>query len=300
MEKIIIDTDPGQDIDDLLVLWFALLRPELDIKAITTVTQPSEKRAKLVKRLLRYLDRTDIPVAAGLQFPMRKMDQDELKRQQDESITMNHYAFAEPEDPADDPVNKNAVKLIIDTVIKYPGEIILACIAPLTNIASALQQRPDIASKIKYIALMGGEVALDQVEHNIAFDHIAASIVLNSGIPVYMGTWSVTRQFSFTMEECEVFRNHNSQLAKKMAEAIELWHPIQNWKPGPVMYDMFPILLPLDLNYYTCEQKSVEIVSEGEEIGKTILSGNNKNIYVTTGIQPDKIKQLYLQTVLSS
>jgi len=46
MEKIIIDTDPGGDIDDLMAIWFALLRPELDIKAITTVTFPSEKRAR--------------------------------------------------------------------------------------------------------------------------------------------------------------------------------------------------------------------------------------------------------------
>ena len=155
MEKIIIDTDPGGDIDDLMAIWFALLRPELDIKAITTVSFPSEKRARLVKRLLRYFDKTDIPVASGIQYPLRAMSQEEMEQQQDESKTMNHYCFAEPENPADTPDNNDAVKLIIDTVREHAGDIVLACIAPLTNIACALQQSPDIASKIKYICYDG-------------------------------------------------------------------------------------------------------------------------------------------------
>ena len=40
LQKILIDTDPGQDIDGLLAILFALQRTELDIKAITTVTLP--------------------------------------------------------------------------------------------------------------------------------------------------------------------------------------------------------------------------------------------------------------------
>jgi len=38
MQKILIDTDPGQDIDDLLAIWFAMLRPKLEVVGITTVT----------------------------------------------------------------------------------------------------------------------------------------------------------------------------------------------------------------------------------------------------------------------
>ncbi len=34
MPHVLIDTDAGDDIDDLLAIWFALRRPELDIKAI--------------------------------------------------------------------------------------------------------------------------------------------------------------------------------------------------------------------------------------------------------------------------
>ena len=88
MQKILIDTDPGQDIDDLLAIQFALQRPELDIKAITTVTLPSHKRARLVKRLLRYLNRTDIPVAAGMEFPLRQFSEAEVRSHHDFAQTM--------------------------------------------------------------------------------------------------------------------------------------------------------------------------------------------------------------------
>ena len=188
MQKILIDTDPGQDIDDLLAIVFALKRPELDVKAITTATYPTDKRARMIRRLLRHLDRRDIAVAAGMNLPLRRMSEDELRSQHDLKATMNHYAFAEPEDPLDEPGDEDAVELIIRTVEENPGEIALACIAPLTNIACALRRRPEIAPKIKYIALMGGELALNRAEHNIAFDYIAADIVLNSGVPLFMGT----------------------------------------------------------------------------------------------------------------
>lgn len=299
MEKIIIDTDPGQDIDDLLAIWFAALRPEIDIKAVTTVTLPSDKRARLIKRLFRYLDRPDIPVAAGMQLPLRTMSTEELKSQYDETQTMNHAVFAQPEDPTDDPDSDNAAELIIKTVEKYPGDIALACIAPLTNIACALRKKPDIAGKIKYIALMGGEVDIERAEHNIAFDYIAADIVLNSGVPVYMGTWDITRRFNLPIDECKVFEKHPSELSQKMAEAIAAWHPAQNWKPGPVMYDIFPMIWAFDRSLYTCEQKSLEVETKNPaELGKTILRGNNKNIYVTTAIKAEEIKKLFLETVL--
>lgn len=301
MQKIIIDTDPGGDIDDLMAIWFAVLRPELDIKAITTVSFPTDKRARLVKRLLRYLDRTDIPVAAGMQFPFRSMSEQDLAHQYDETWTMNHYSFAEPEDSRDEPDNVNAVDLIIDTVEQYPGEIVLCCIAPLTNIACALCKKPDIASKIKYIAMMGGEVDLDRKEHNVCFDHVAADIVLNAGIPVYMGTWDITRRFVLSAEECDVFKKHPSDLSQKMAEAIDVWLPVHDWKPGPVMYDIFPMIWSYDRELYFCEQKSVEVeMYDQETLGQTFLRGKNTNIYVSTEIQEEKIKKLYLETVLKS
>lgn len=299
MTKLIIDTDPGQDIDDLLALAFALRRPELDVRAITTVTLPSDRRARLVKRLLRYLDRTDIPVAAGMQFPLRPFPDDEARQQRDFARTMNHYAFAEPEDPRDAPGAEDAVDLIIRTIDAHPGEIVLACLAPLTNIACALRRRPEIAGKIKSIALMGGETALNRVEHNIGWDYTASDIVLSAGIPLAMGTWDVTRRFVLSAEDCAAFARSAAPLNQALAKAIALWHPVQSWKAGPVMYDLFPLVWAFAPSTYTVKPMRVQVETRGEHTrGMTVAGPGVPNADVTTDIRAAELRDLYLQTVL--
>ena len=53
MQKIIIDTDIGDDIDDALAITFALNSPEVDVVGITTVYRDTVKRAKIAKKLLK-------------------------------------------------------------------------------------------------------------------------------------------------------------------------------------------------------------------------------------------------------
>ena len=221
MQKLIIDTDPGQDIDDLLALFFALRRPELDVRAITTVMQDAARRARLVKRLLRYLDRTDIPVAAGMELPLRSLSEAEFRARADLPCCLNHYAFAEPEDPRDVPGPLDAVDLIVRTVDANAGDIALACIGPLTNVACALRKCPGIAAKIQYIAMMGGELTLNRLEHNVASDYTAADIVVNSGIPIFMGTWDVTRRFVLSMDDVALFRRHRAPVCQALAAAVQ-------------------------------------------------------------------------------
>src|SRR6266850_15634 len=64
-EKVIIDTDIGDDIDDAFALALALRSPELQILGITTTFGDTETRAKLVDRFLAEVGRPEIPVAAG-------------------------------------------------------------------------------------------------------------------------------------------------------------------------------------------------------------------------------------------
>ncbi len=297
--KILIDTDPGQDIDDLLAIWFALLRPELDVRAITTVTWPSDKRARLVNRLLRFLGRSDIAVAAGMQYPLRPMGAHESAVKQDLGTLVNHYSFAMPEDPQDDPSGGgDAVDLIIRTVEANAGDITLCCIAPLTNIATAICREPGIAKKIRQILLMGGETALNRREHNIGYDYNASNIVMTSGVPIVMGTWDVTRRFVLSKDDCDAIGKHG-ELGAAMGRAIADWHPVQNWKPGPVMYDIFPIIHAYDQSYYTIDLKPVQVeTNAGPTRGMTVVSGDGPKIGVTTDIRADAVRDMYLKTIL--
>ncbi len=299
MQKILIDTDPGQDIDDLLAIWFALLRPELDVLAITTVTWPTEKRARLIKRLLRHLNRMDIPVAAGMQFPLCGMSEDESRNQYDLARSLNHYCFAEPEDRRDDPGATDAIELMIQTIERHPGEVALVCLAPLTNIAVMLSRRPDLAPRIGYIALMGGETTLNRREHNIAFDYAAADIVFRAAVPIFMGTWDITRRFVLSQADCDSIHRRGTPLTGAIARAIEAWHPAQSWKPGPVMYDLFPILWSFERTLYQVRPMHISIETTGTFTrGMTLPTAGPPNAQVTVGIREAEIRELYLSTIL--
>ncbi|MBL8995167.1 MAG: nucleoside hydrolase, partial [Spirochaetia bacterium] len=193
----------------------------------------------------------------------------------------------------------DAVDLIIRTIEENPGEIILTCIAPLTNIAYALRKKPDIARKLKAIYLMGGELDLQRSEHNIAFDYNAAEIVFTSGIPLALGTWSVTRKFFLSKEDCAKFHTSKDPVNQALGKAIDVWHPVHHWKPGPVMYDVFPLVWAFNRSYYKTEVRSVEIET-GSPLtrGMTIHRGNLKHIEVTTSIRETELKEFYLKTVL--
>ena len=68
--KIIIDTDIGEDIDDILVTAFALVSPEFDVLAVTTVDGDTDARSRITRRLTATVGRPEVPVVAGYQHSM--------------------------------------------------------------------------------------------------------------------------------------------------------------------------------------------------------------------------------------
>ena len=306
-QKLIIDTDPGDDVDDVLALAFALLRPELDVCAITTVTAFSDRRAHIVRKLLRILNRGDIPVAAGMPMPLRPVTDDERRRMTDNGgYVTNHYGFVTPEEAAEMEVKSesDAAELITRTVEAHPEQIAVACIGPSTNLALALRRRPEIASKLQWIALMGGEVHLNRAEHNVAWDPIAAEIVLSSGVPLFLGTWDVTRRVALTPDDCDLLRRHGTPLTDGLCRCIALWWPHKGGKPGPVMYDLAPILWSFDRTYFQTRLMRIHVETRGEWTrGMTVARGGTAeppNAEVTVDMRAEAARELFLATILAS
>ncbi len=79
----------------------------------------------------------------------------------------------------------NAVDFIISQVNKYPNEITILAIGPLTNIALAIKKDPSFPSKVKKIVYMGGAFyvkgnSTKNAEFNWWVDPEAAKIAINS------------------------------------------------------------------------------------------------------------------------
>ncbi|HEX2863511.1 MAG TPA: nucleoside hydrolase, partial [Deinococcales bacterium] len=63
--QIILDTDIGTDVDDIMALALILASPELNLLGVTGAYGDTALRAKLSRRVLDLAGREDVPVLAG-------------------------------------------------------------------------------------------------------------------------------------------------------------------------------------------------------------------------------------------
>jgi inosine-uridine nucleoside N-ribohydrolase len=182
-EKVILDTDIGDDIDDAFAVALALRSPELQILGITTTFGDTETRAKLLDRFLAEVGRPDIPVAAGVPSTPKS------------NFTQRRYAesgrFAKPSHP-------DAVAFLLDQIRRNPGQITLIAIGPLMNIGAAIDQDPAAFRKLKRIILMGGSIHRGygdlgfgpphppEPEWNIINDIPSAQKLFAAGVPLFV------------------------------------------------------------------------------------------------------------------
>src|SRR3989475_2849313 len=241
--RVVIDTDPG--VDDALALLLAMRSPELKIEAITPVAGnvPLELSLPNALRMVEIAGRTDIPVAAGAKTPL-------LRR-----LVTAAYAHGEnglggtvfPE-PKIKPIAEPAAKFISQIVRKYPGEVTLITIGPLTNIATALTADAELAGMIKSLVMMGGSLSGGNItpaaEFNVYVDPEAARIVFQSGIPITMVGLDVTRKTSLTDEHVRILeagQNPVSQAAAKIARNAINHNREQGFLVGPNMHDSLAV-----------------------------------------------------------
>jgi purine nucleosidase len=182
-EKVILDTDIGDDIDDAFAVALALRSPELQILGITTTFGDTETRAKLLDRFLAEVGRPEIPVAAGVTTPPKG------------TFTQRRYAensrFAKSSHP-------DAVAFLLDQIRRSPGQITLIAIGPLMNIGAAIDKDPGTFRKLKRVILMGGSIhrgygdlgfgqpTPPQPEWNILNDIPSAQKLFASGVPLFV------------------------------------------------------------------------------------------------------------------
>ncbi len=237
--KVIIDTDPG--VDDAFALLLAMRSPELKVLAITAVAGnvPLSLTLPNALRLVEIAGRTDITVAAGASSPL-------IRKLVDAAYAHGNNGLAGVEFPLPQlkPVKAPASELICLLVRENSGDVDIVAIGPLTNLALALRQDPQIAPMVRSIVLMGGSLSGGNVtpaaEFNFYVDPEAASIVFDSGIPIRMVGLDVTRKVQLTNQHVEALQAGSgkvSQVAARIADAIMKMARSQNWKGGPNLHD---------------------------------------------------------------
>ena len=279
--RVIIDTDPG--IDDAMAILLALNSPELKVEALTVVPGNVEAWQGLENalKIASLAGRCDLLIAGGAQHPLNQ-----------KLITAQFWhgknGLAGVELPASKckPDSRFGPDLIIELVHKYPHEITLIPVGPLTNIALAVSKDPSIVPLVKDIVIMGGSIGGGNVdgaaEANIYGDPEAAAIVFNAGWIVTMIGSDVGERTIITrkhLADLQVLHGPESDFIAKLAD----WYLTRSEKSGyqgAAMYDPLAVATVIDPSLVTLKDMHVDVETKGEFTrGETVANrmGSNEN-----------------------
>lgn len=288
-QKVIIDTDIGDDIDDVLAVGLALNSPELEVIGITSAWGDTKLRARLLDRLLRETDHSDIPVAVGI----------ERHKEKEAAFSQADWALREPAKP-----HQDAVDFLIQQIKKYPGEITLIAIAPETNLGAAIARDPATFRKLKRIVIMGGSVRLgydDRApllsqppvpEYNVVMDIPAAQAVFTSGIPLYVMPLDSTQLKLEERKRQLIFTRR--PLTDAMTLLCHLWSR-ETKQMTPTMFDAVAVAYAIDAQQCPTTPLHIEIDAEGFTREKP----GQPNSYVCLSSDTDSFFRFYLPRILA-
>lgn len=203
---IIIDTDPGQD--DAIAILLALASPELDVLGLTSVAGnvPLARTTDNTLKLIELAGRSDVPVFAGCPRPLFRAP---VTAEAVHGETgLNGVDLPKPKTTAQ---STHAVTWLVDTLRNAETPVTLCPLGPLTNIAQALVQAPDIVENIDAIIAMAGAVrthgnVTPAAEFNVYADPHAAEIVFACGCDLTLMPLDVTHRALITAERLDAFR----------------------------------------------------------------------------------------------
>jgi inosine-uridine nucleoside N-ribohydrolase len=264
--RIIIDTDPG--VDDAVGILLALRSPELQVEAITAVAGnvPLELTLPNALRLVEIAGRTNIPVAGGASHPL-------TRRLVTARYAHGNNGLAGVDFPAPTikPSRESANEILRRIIRENPGEITIAAIGPLTNIAILLRSDPEIAPLIRGIAIMGGSLSGGNItpsaEFNFYADPEAARVVFDANLPLTMVGLDVTRKVLLTEDHVkllEASRDAAGQTAGKIMRATIERVRKGSGSPTVAMHDPLTIAWLIDPGILTLRDYYVEIEITGE------------------------------------
>ena len=161
-----------------------------------------------------------------------------------------------------------APEKIVELLRAQPdASVTLCCLAPLTNIALALQLDPAIAAKIEAIVLMGGARSeggnvTPAAEYNFYVDPEAAAQVMACGRPITVIPLDVTHQALTSRARMDKIRAIGSPLAEAFYHLLEFnkQFDAQQWQSdGGPLHDPTVVAYLLQPDMFVGKAVNLEI-----------------------------------------
>ena len=201
---MILDTDAYNEIDDQFAIASAIAAKKLTLKALYAApfhnqlsTGPADGMEKSYQEILKLLG------LMGREMP----------------VFRGSNAFMATEKT---PVDSPAVHDLVERAMQYTWDnpLYVVAIGAITNIASALLVKPEIADRIVIVWLAGHALEWPHnAEFNLMQDVAAARVVFNSGAPlVLLHCMGVVHAFSTTEPELNYWLRGKSALCDYLAD----------------------------------------------------------------------------------
>ena len=218
MEKILLDTDIGGDIDDAICLAYLLKEPQCDLLGITTVCGEPEKRAAVADAICKAAG-ADIPIVAGMDSTLQPIP---LYPTPDGACALKnwrHDSFEKADAPG----------FLYGKIKENPHEVVLIGIGNMTNIATLFRTYPDAPDLLKGLYVMNGYFGLEPLPDpyynwNSWADPLASSIVFSARVGIHRAApLEVTDRLTIDAEEAGTLLRADSDLMKAVFDFGNAW-----------------------------------------------------------------------------
>ena len=276
-EKVILDTDIGDDVDDAFALALAVKSPELEILGVTTTFGDTETRARITDRLLGEMGRGEIPVLAGKATATKN------------PMSQRRYAeggkFAKA-------AHGDAVEFLLEQIRKYPGEITLIAIGPLMNVGAAIDKDAATFRKLKRVVLMGGSVRRGygdlgytapvppMPEWNILNDVASAQKLFAAGVPLFVMPLDSTQLKLDEVKRAFLF-SQGTAVTDQLAVLYHLWgqETPTLFDPMTVAFAVKPELCPVTGLHIRVDEKGFTREEPGAVNAQVCLDSNAEDFF---------------------
>jgi len=276
-DKIIIDTDIGDDVDDAFALALAVKSPELQVLGVTTTFGDTEARAKIVDRFLGEVGRAELPVLAG-KATATKNPMSQRKYGEGGHFAKNSHG--------------DAVEFLLGQIRKYPGEITLVAIGPLMNVGAAIDKDAATFGKLKRVVLMGGSIRRGygdlgytapvppMPEWNILNDVASAQKLFAVGVPLFVMPLDSTQLKMDEVKRAFLF-SQGSAVTDQLAVLYHLWgqETPTLFDPMTVAFVLRPELCPVQGMHIRVDEKGFTREEPGTVNAQVCLDSNAEDFF---------------------
>lgn len=308
--NIIIDCDPG--IDDSLAIMLALSMEEVQVEAITIVcgNSPVEMGFSNAKKILKQMNRLDIPVYMGEEKPLKREYINALDTHGADGLGESFL----PDVPGYEQ-KKTAVEFLQERFENKKESCSVIALGPMTNLARLIQKNPEAFENIEEIVSMGGNFrshgnCSPVAEYNYWVDPDGAALVYETaaktGKKIIMTGLDVTRQIVLTPDLLTYMKRLNPEIGG-FVEAITKFYFDFHWEwehlIGCVINDPLAVAYFVRRNLCRGFESYTAVETQGISIGQTVVDSMNfykkkANSLVLTHTDKEGFFRLFFSKIL--